>query len=159
MATWASTYETSATYGGYTGHSASSGDGLRDNTRTGGTSVWGSSDGSNGWIKIDLGSAGTVTQIQVCSIDSSFDAWGPAYANDAVFQGSANNTDWTAIVTLSGHSDGTPVTYSGLSANYRYFRIVHPSNYLGIGDWFITYTIAAANAVPVFMNQYRQRRA
>ena len=157
MTTWASTYETSATYGGYTGHSDSSGDGLRDNTRTGETSVWGSSDGNNGWVKIDLGATGTVTSVTVCSIDSDFGGWGPSFTNGAILQGSANNTDWTNIVTLSGHSDGIPITYGSLSASYRYFRITHSSNYLGIGDWFITYTINSSS-VPVFMNQYRQRK-
>lgn len=158
MTAWSSTYETSATFGGYTGHSASSGDGLRDGTHTGGTSVWGASASFDGFIKIDLGATGTVTQIQVCNIDTSFDAWGPSFTDDAIFQGSANNTDWTNIVTLTGHSDGNLITYGSLSASYRYFRITHPSNYLGIGDWFITYTINSSS-VPIFMNQYRQRRS
>ena len=142
MTAWASTYTVNSTYASYTGHSASSGAGLRDNSWSSAASVWGSA-GSGGWIKIDVGSTVNITDTDIAPIPSSFESWGVSYLDGAKLQGSLDDSAWTDIVTLSGHADNVRKSYTGLSGSYRYFRIYMAGGYLGIGDWQLNYTAGA----------------
>ncbi len=143
MTAWAGTYSVSSTYGSYSGHSAASGAGLRDNAWSSAASVWGTAS-STGWIKIDVGSIVNITDTDIAPIPSTFESWGIAYLEGAKLQGSLDDSAWTDIITLSGHANDVRKSYTGLSGAYRYFRIYMASTYLGVGDWQLNYTAVAA---------------
>jgi len=150
MAVFGSAYTVSSSFG-YTGHSASSGAGLRDGVETGATSVWGSANTASNWIKADLGALVTVDAVQLRCIPVSFDGWGIIYTNDAIIQTSTDDSTWTDRTTITGVVEGSQSNFN-LNVQARYVRVFRTSgNWLALGDFKIDYTEISSPRDRMFM--------
>ena len=134
LSSW--TFSVSSVFSGYTDPPTQAGmsDGINNQS---GVNGWGSSGFSGEWIKADFGSSVYIAAAKImCLAIAAPGGWGATNTNGTELQGSNNNTDWTAIATISGLTDSNTITVS-VNANYRYLRI-YGDGYIGCGDfWFV----------------------
>ena len=130
------TFTVSSVLSGYTDPPTKAGmsDGINNQS---GVKGWGSSGFPGEWIKADFGISVYITAAKIkCLAIAAPGSWGATYTNGKELQGSNNNTDWTAIATISGLTDSNTITVN-VNANYRYLRI-YGDGYIGCGDfWFV----------------------
>jgi len=143
MPSFSSAYTATAPFGNYTGHSASSGTGLRDGVETGGSSVWGSINSSANWVKADLGSLVSVDAVQLRCIPFAFHGWGQQFTNGSIIQTSPDDSTWTDRVTISGIVEGSESNFN-INTMARYVRIFRSTGFGGLGDFKIDFTEISA---------------
>lgn len=135
LSSW--TFSVSSVFSGYTDPPTKAGmsDGINNQD---GVSGWGSSTAAGQWIKADFGTSVYITAAKImCLSTAAPGGWGVVYTNGMELQGSNNNTDWTAIATISGLTDSNTITVN-VNANYRYLRIYRISGWAACGDfWFV----------------------
>lgn len=131
------TFSVSGVFSGYTNPPTKAGmsDGINNQS---GVKGWGSADTAAQWIKADFGTSVYITAAKImCLATAAPGDWGDIFTNGMQLQGSNNNTDWTAIATISGLTDSNTITVN-VNANYRYLRIYRISGYAACGDfWFV----------------------
>lgn len=132
------TFSVSSVFSGYTDPPTQAGmsDGINNQS---GVNGWGSASTGAQWIKADFGISVYITAAKImCLSIVAPGGWGATYTNGNELQGSNNNTDWTAIATISGLTDSNTITVN-VNANYRYLRIYGDGDsYTACGDfWFV----------------------
>jgi YD repeat-containing protein len=133
---------------GYSGLTATNG--MRDGVFNTTSSMYGTINGTDTYIRADLGSAQNIDHIRIASAPTSAPGgWGATYTNGAHIEYSTDGTTWTSAGTVSGVVDGSYSDFSLGGVSARYVRLRKDTGYLGLGD-FKVYSASGtptANAV------------
>lgn len=127
------------------------------------TDRWGTDGTATGWVKIDLGTAKTVTQYDISAF---YNANNTVVSNrspkDWTLQGSNDDTNWTTLDTRTGITGWTSTltrnyTFAN-STGYRYYKLNVTKNgsdnsdtYLSVGELVLYEEVTTSTFVPVII--------
>ena len=127
-------FSASSNYMSYTGLTTPGG--MRDGVFDIASSIHGTNLETNAYVVVDLGSAQTVSRVELAPASATAPGgWGAAYLNGAVVERSTDGSTWTSVTTVAGAFDGSYVPISLGNATTRYVRVRMASGYLGLGDF------------------------
>ena len=135
------TYPTSPALEGHLGTQTRTSGGLSDapTNNSQGSSVWGSPNSANSFIRADFGDLAMVSSITyACANGSAPGNWGATYLAGSLFQVSADGGNWKTILTMPSSAsiaENTDYTTSITPVVCRYARLLRSSGYLACGTF------------------------